>query len=249
MKSANSVFARYFFFLLVSFISIIILFLFYQRGYMLQAFLGVIIVLKKYQKMNLRRLIIFGFIGILILLFARDFYNLIFGINTFSQSLNTNFIYNKLLYSPNFDYLDVYVNFLNFIQHNHITFGTNLVAQIFRFLPFSIRKNLPILTMTDMLNKFNDPIGYEKGFGFTVPILLDFMGAFGVFGILLMVLPGFFTGISDKIINKKNENIGEIILSITLFNIGSLWGPLDIQYITLNLFIFLIIVTFIKCKS
>lgn len=199
--------------------------------------------------MNFRRLIIFGSIGLFILFFARDIFNLIFGVNTFNSNSNVNFIYNEFLYSPNFDYLDVYVNFLNYFQHNHITFGTNLIAQIFRFLPFSIRKNLPFLTMTDILNRLNDPIGYENGFGFTVPILIDFMGAFGVFGILLMVLPGFFAGISDQIINRKNKNVGEIILSIALFNIGALWGPLDLQNIVLNLSIFLIIVIFIKSKS
>lgn len=248
-KRAKTLFGKYFFFLVVSFISILILFLFYQRGYILAGVFGIIAVLKKYQKMSFRRLIIFGFIGIFIAFFARDIYFLIFGVNTFSNNANLNFIYNELLYSPNFDYLDVYVNFLNYIQHNHITFGTNLIAQIFRFLPFSIRKNLPFLTMTDILNRLNDPIGYENGFGFTVPILIDFMGAFGVFGILLMVLPGFFVGISDQIINRKNENIGEIILSLALFNIGSLWGPLDLQSIALNLLIFLIIVIFIKSKS
>ena len=183
-----------------SFIAIVSLFLLYQRGFLLMAFILVFWFFEKKTRLRFKHFIILFLVGIFVITFMRP---LVYGISQGNINLSLFSLKHLspttlFLKSPNFAGPDTYIVMFKYIEEEGRTSGKTFLSWPFRILPLKARVDIS-KSASDILNEFTYGDLYrEQGFGFNVGIGHELYLAFGWIGLIFMLIPGIITGFIDR---------------------------------------------------
>ncbi|PTQ53821.1 MAG: hypothetical protein HSCHL_1449 [Hydrogenibacillus schlegelii] len=189
--------------LLTLLVSILLLSLLFQRGFVLAGFIVVILLLSRVNKLGYIKLGILGILALLVLTQIRPAVvtavSLITGTSTETPLDRPSFLLRYFLYAPNFDTIDVWPVAISYTEDRGFLMGSTLLAIPARFMPPAARLAVDLRTGVDTLNEFQWGDRYwETRFGFNITLPQELYINFGLLGFPFLTLAGLVGAFMDR---------------------------------------------------
>lgn len=216
-------------------ITITLLTLLYQRGFIL---IGIIVLFWLHERirgLSYARVITTGTLLLIGLMIIRplakfimlqgqvDFMSLMF-----SHGDHNAFV-SFFLFGPNFDNIDVWPIILNFISDKGFLFGSTFISLISRFATPSLRQDYGLLSAVDQINAYHwGDLYWRNNFGFNVTLAQELFVNFGVASLLFAVLPAYASARLDRWLQRVSTlSLASLATVSAVFFTGGFVGELS----------------------
>ena len=216
-------------------VSLVLLTLLYQRGFVIVAALTVLWMLERrgrvgYPSLAVAGILLLGAVGLL-----RPLANLLAtggGQEIHLHADAWRALNALMLYSTNFSVADVWPTAMAFVQRNGLLWGATLVSAPARVLTTVARRDIGLLTGMDELNAFYfGDLYWRSNFGFNVSLSQDLFINFGSLAMVLAALPAGLTWLVDERLQRlrRLDMRSCFFVSFAFFSGGFIGEPGDVM--------------------
>jgi hypothetical protein len=173
----------------------VLLFLLYQRGFLVMALIAFAFLLDRDGVITYRRLAVFAVAAVILIILVRPLATLM--VTGQMPEIQVG-LKHQLLYAPNFDTPDVWPVVMAYVNENGFLKGQTFLAIPLRFASPGIREQWDIFTAVDVVNAYYQGRSYfETLFGFNVSLPQELFLNFGLMGLFFTVFAGLATAKMD----------------------------------------------------